>query len=152
MNEPRITGLVKRHLDQAGPVVAVANDMGSLATQDMAVMTAVFRELKRHDLPFLDVEPAAGSVCRALAARLGVSYLEPDVVIDELGGPGVTRRLDERWKKALAVARSRGRLLVMMHATPTLLAWLPGATSAKRIDGVDLVTLSALMRKPMTLP
>jgi polysaccharide deacetylase 2 family uncharacterized protein YibQ len=152
MNEPRITGLVRRHLEQAGSVVAVANDMGSLATQDMTVMTAVFRELKRQNLPFVHMQPAAGAVCRPLAARLGVGYLEPDMIFDELPGPGVARRLDERWKKALAMARARGRLLVMMRATPTLIAWLPGATSLRRLEGVNLVPLSSLVRKPMTLP
>ena len=152
MNEPRITGLLRRHLDQAGPVVAVANFMGSLATQDMAVMTAVYRELKHRDLPFIHVQPAAGAVCRPLAARLGLAYLEPDATIDELPGPGVARRLDERWKKVLALARARGHLVVMMHATPTLLAWLPGATAPRQLSGVNVVPLSALMRKPMTFP
>src|SRR6267378_7645763 len=56
MNEPRITGLLRRDFDQAGAVVAVANHMGSLATQDMSVMTAVYRELNRRRLPFLHVQ------------------------------------------------------------------------------------------------
>src|SRR5262249_49938054 len=78
----RISATVRRYLDQAGNVAAVANDMGSLATQDLTVMTAVYRELRRRRVPFLHVAPAAGAVCKSLAADLGVNYAEPDVVVD----------------------------------------------------------------------
>lgn len=149
MNPSRVTALVRRHLDQAGAVVAVANHMGSLATQDMTVMSAIFRELKRRGLPFLHVRPAAGAVCRSLASSIGVIYLEPDVVLDaEPRGPG-THALDQGWDAALAQARARGHLVVMMRATPLLRGWLPAAASARRLEGVDLVPLSALIRRPI---
>ena len=151
MNAARITGLLRRHLAQAGPVVAVANLAGSLATQDMAVMTAIYRELARRHLPFVHVQPAAGAVCKSLAADLGVIYQEPDVVIDAEARAGKPRTLDLRWKRVLEQARSHGHLLVMVRATPGVLAWLPGATSAKRLDGVDLVPVSAVLRKPVAL-
>jgi len=151
MNEARITGLLRRDFDQAGDVAAVANHMGSLATQDMAVMTAVYHELARRDVPFLHVQPAPGAVCKTLASSLGVVYEEPDVVMDENDRAGTTKHLDEAWKKTLKLAAARGRLIVMMRARAELLTWLPRATSAKRLGGVDLVPLSALIRRPATL-
>ena len=151
MNEARLTGLLRRDFDQAGDVAAVANHMGSLATQDMAVMTAVYRELARREVPFLHVQPAAGAVCKPLASSLGVVYEEPDVVLDSSDRPGATRRLDEEWKKTLKLATARGRLIVLMRARPELLSWLPRVTAAKRLGGVDLVPLSALIRRPATL-
>ena len=148
MNEPRITGLLRRHFDQAGPVVAVANHMGSLATQDMAVMTAVYRELSRRHVPFFEVNRAAGSVCKSLASRLGAAYDEPDVMLD--AGTRAAA-LDRDWNAALKEARARGHLIVMIRATPELNAWLPHATSAKRLAGVNLVPLTSVMRRPMAL-
>ena len=82
MKPDRATGTVRRWLDQSGPVVGVANHMGSLATQDMTLMGAVYRELRRRHLPFVHVQPAAGAVCRPLAAEMGVIYDEPDAVLD----------------------------------------------------------------------
>jgi hypothetical protein len=149
MNPSRITALLRKHLDQAGPVVAVANHMGSLATQDMTVMTAIYRELKRRGLPFMHVRPAAGAVCKSLASSVGVIYLEPDEVFDaETRGPG-TKALDAGWNAALEHARARGHLIVMMRATPVTRAWLPGAVSARRLEGVNLVPLSALIGRPV---
>ena len=151
MSDARITGLLRRHLTQAGPVVAVANHAGSLATQDMTVMTSIFHELARRHLPFVHMQPAAGAVCRSLAGDLGVVYQEPDAVLDIEARAARPRALDLRWKQLLQQARVRGRLVVMVRATPQVMKWLPGATAPKRLDGVSLVPLSAVLRKPVQL-
>jgi uncharacterized protein len=151
MNEDHIATLLHRDFEQSGHVVAVANLMGSLATQDMAVMTAVYHDLQRRHLTFLHVQPVAGAVCKTLAGSLGVIYQEPDAVLDDEPRANKTKALDERWKALLKLARVRGHLLVMMRATPQLLAWLPGATSLKRLDGVSLVPLSAVLKREQGL-
>jgi polysaccharide deacetylase 2 family uncharacterized protein YibQ len=151
MKPGEITGLTRRYIDQAGPVAAVANHMGSLATQDMTVMSAVYRELKRRHLPFIHLAPAAGAVCRPLAAQLGVMYEEPDAVLDgETRGPDV-KALDRRWDAVLAEARARGSLMVWLRASPLARDWLTRATDPRRLQGVDLVPLSSLLRRPAEL-
>jgi polysaccharide deacetylase 2 family uncharacterized protein YibQ len=127
-------------------VAAVANDLGSLATQDMTLMRAVYRELKKGDVPFLHVSPVAGAVCKPLAADMGIAYAEPDVVVDHEARTD-TRALDRAWTAALTRARERGRVLVWMRATPLSFRWLPGALASKRIEGVSIVPLSALLRR-----
>ncbi len=147
MKSAQISGLVRRYLEQAGPVAAVANHLGSLATQDMTVMSAVYRELHRERVPFLHMQPAAGAVCRPLASALGVSYEEPGAVLDyeAHSRPAV---LDKRWTQLLALARVRGQLLVMVRATPLTRTWLPKALDVKHLKGISLVPLSALLRRP----
>src|SRR5439155_1339093 len=118
---PRIPGLMRRYLDRAGPVAAVANHMGSLATQDMTVMSAVYRELHRQRVPFLQVSPAAGAVCKPLAASLGVAYAEPDAAIDGEARTARPALLDKRWKEVLAETRARSThaaLAVMARGVP----------------------------------
>jgi polysaccharide deacetylase 2 family uncharacterized protein YibQ len=151
MKPDRIAGTVRRWLDQAEPVVAVANHMGSLATQDMTLMGAVYREVKREHLTFLHVEAAAGSVCRPLAADMGVLYEQPDLVLDAEARAHDTKRLDARWAEALERARQRGHAMVWLRATPRSLEWLPRATTARRLGGVDLAPLSGVMRRPAIL-
>ena len=151
MKPAKIVSLVDRYLDEAGPVTAIANHMGSLATQDMSVMTAVYGELKRRNLPFLHMQPAAGSVCRQLSSELGIAYQTPDEVIDLETRGGKGQALESRWKKALARARERGQLIVMLRASPRVREWLPRALAAERRKGVSIVPLESLMRKPSTL-
>ena len=145
MKPARIAGEVKRWLDQGRPVAAVANHMGSLATQDMTVMRAFYRELRRAQVPFLHVNPAAGSVCKALASDMGVVYEEPDIVLDA-ETRGDAKALERGWKVVLEEARRRGSLTVMVRATPSTYRWLPRALDPKRLDGVSIVPLSALVR------
>jgi len=147
----RATGTMRRWLDRSGPVVGVANHMGSLATQDMTLMGAVYRELKRRHLPFIHVQPAAGSVCRPLAAKMGVIYDEPDAVLDTEARAKTPKALDRRWGEILERARTRERTAVWVRVTPLTRGWLKRATTAKRLDGVDLAPLSGVIRRPAAL-
>lgn len=148
MNPRRISATVRRYLDEAGTVAAVANHMGSLATQDMTVMTAVYRELKRRHVTFLHVAPAAGAVCKSLAADMGVRYAQMDAVLDGEARQADARALDRRWNALLKEAHERGRMVVMLRATPTSRRWLPRALALKRLDGVSLVPLASLLEQP----
>ena len=147
----RATGTVRRWLDLAGPVVGVANHMGSFATQDMTLMRAVYRELRRRELPFIHVQPAAGAVCRSVAAEMGVVYDEPGAVLDAETRAASAKALDARWDAILARARERGRLTVWVRATPLAREWLQRATTRRRLGDVDLAPLSAVMRRPASL-
>ncbi len=148
MKPSQISGLTRRYIDQARDVAAVANLMGSLATQDATVMGAVYRELRRQRLPFLHVSPAAGSVCKSLAAELGVDYDEPDAVVDAEARQKDERQLDARWKQILDETRLTGHRIVLVRATPLALDWLPRALDPKRLRGVRLVPLSSILRRP----
>jgi polysaccharide deacetylase 2 family uncharacterized protein YibQ len=150
MKPTRVASTVRRYIDQAAPVAAVANHMGSLATQDMTVMGAMFRELRGGHEPFLHVNPVAGAVCKSLASDVGVVYDEPDAVIEGEAREG-GRALERRWQEVLDEARERGRLVVMIRATPATRAWLPRALDPKRLTGVSVVPLASLLRKPATL-
>jgi polysaccharide deacetylase 2 family uncharacterized protein YibQ len=151
MKPDRATGTVRRWLDQAGPVVGVANHMGSLATQDMTLMGAVYRELRRRHLPFVHLMPAAGAVCRPLAAEMGVIYDEPDAVLDAEARAKNAKALDQGWAAILERARKRERTAVWVRATPLSREWLKRATTVKRLGGVDLAPLSGVIRRPVML-
>ena len=151
MKPDRVTGTVRRWLDQSGPVVGVANHMGSLATQDMTLMGAVYRELRRQHLPFIHLLPAAGAVCRPLAAEMGVIYDEPDAVLDAGAGAKSTKALDKRWGEILEQARARGHAVVWVRVTPLTREWLRHATARKRLRDVDLAPLSGVLRRPSML-
>ncbi len=151
MKPDRATGTVRRWLDRSGPVVGVANHMGSLATQDMTLMGAVYRELRRRHLPFIHAQPAAGAVCRSLAADMGVIYDEPDAVLDAEARAKTPKALDQRWGEILERARERERTAVWVRVTPLTREWLRRATTVKRLGGVDLAPLSGVIRRPAVL-
>ena len=148
MKPTQIASLMGRYFDQAGAVAAVANDQGSLATQDMTVMSAIYRELHRRRVPFLHVEPVAGAVCKALAGELGVSYEVPDEVIDYETKQKTGAALDKRWREVLERVRAGGHVIVLVRATPLTRAWLPRALAPKRLAGASVVPLASVLRRP----
>ena len=78
-------------------------------------------------------------------------YEEPGAVLDAETRRPDARALDQRWDAALAQARARGTLIVWMRAGPLAGGWLPRATDPKRLEGVDLVPLSSLLKRPAAL-
>ena len=150
MPPARIAGLVHRYIEQAHPL-AVANHMGSLATRDLTVMTAIYRELHRRGLPFVHVAPTAGAVCKDLAADLGVAYNEPDEIVDAEARQDDGKALDRRWRAILEEASGREKMVVWMRATPLTLGWLVPALNGKLPPGVHVVPLSFVIKRPLVL-
>ena len=148
MKPGRIASEFRRHLSLAKPVVAVANLMGSLATQDMTVMTVLYEELKRDRLPFVHLNPAPGSVCRSLASQLGVSYEEPDATFDYEARQAKPAALARAWKGLVASAPPGSQRVVWLRGTASSAAWIEKALDPSKLKGVSLVPLSALLRRP----
>jgi polysaccharide deacetylase 2 family uncharacterized protein YibQ len=146
----KIEQALRREIDLAKPVVAVANLMGSFATQDEPFMTAVYKVLRHQDLPFLHVGAVPRAVCRPLAARVGAAYEEPDAMIDAEARRGDAKSLDRAWATCLERVREREQGLVLIRVTEISMPWLDRAFSPKGLDGVEMVPLSALVRKPGT--
>ncbi len=144
----RIGQSLRREIEVASPVVAVANLMGSFATQDEPFMTAIYEELRRAQLPFLHVGAVPRAVCRPLAASVGAAYDEPDFVIDGEARRGDTQSLDRAWSEALSRARERGHALVLLRVTRRSAPWLARAFESKQLGGVELVPVSAVIRRP----
>jgi polysaccharide deacetylase 2 family uncharacterized protein YibQ len=144
----RIGQALRREIEVARPVVAVANLMGSFATQDEAFMTAIYEELKRAGLPFLHVGAVPRAVCRPLAARVGAAYDEPDASLDAEARRGDAPAFDRAWGAALARARERGQALVLVRLTPASAGWLTRAFEPKRMGEVRLVPVSEVIRRP----
>ena len=148
MPASKIEQALRREIELAQPLVAVANLMGSFATQDESFMTAVYHELRRANLPFLHVAGVPRAVCRPLASRVGAAYDEPDALLDADARHADTKQLDHDWSEVLDHARQRGSALVLLRITPTTAPWLAHAFDPKRLDGVELSPLSTVIHRP----
>jgi uncharacterized protein len=148
MSARRIQKELHDDLQDAGEVTAVANLMGSLATQDEAFMTAFFHELRRANVTFLHIQPVPRAVCRPLAATLGTAYDEPDATLDAEARMTRPLALENAWKGALARAERRGHAIVLVRVTPLSAKWLDEALSARGLEGATLVPLSSVIHRP----
>ena len=148
MSPRRIQKELRDDLEEAGEVAAVANLMGSLATQDEGFMTAVYGELRRANATFLHIQPVPRAVCRPLAARLGTAYDEPDATLDAEARMAKPLALARAWKEALSQAELRGHAIVLVRVTPLSAKWLDEALSPRGLGGATLVPLSSVIHRP----
>jgi polysaccharide deacetylase 2 family uncharacterized protein YibQ len=82
---------------------------------------------------------------------MGITYSEPDAVVDGEARLADPRPLERRWQEILRQARARGRLVVWMRATPLTRRWLAGALTPRLLRDVNVVPLAALIRRPAPL-
>jgi polysaccharide deacetylase 2 family uncharacterized protein YibQ len=115
-NRARIRAILDENFASVPFVRGVNNHMGSLATQDHALMQALFLYLREHDKYFVDSRTTAASLGREYASRFGIPWAERTYFLDNTPERGaVTRVLNE----GAAYARVKGRALLIGHVQNT---------------------------------
>lgn len=147
MGGGRIESMTRGYVKKAGHPVAVANYMGSMATQDEPFVKALYAALQKEGLGFLHLSPAPRSVCRELAASEGIAYDVPDALLDAETRKGRDKALAAAWDVVLERAARRGEALVVMRATPASLAWLDRALAQGEATRFRLVPPSQVLHR-----
>ena len=136
---------LKHNLEAFGAYVGINNHMGSRATEDTPLMTAVMAELKARGLMFLDSRTTAKSVGSKTAISAGIPNAQRDVFLDhEIDERKIAVQLD----RLEAIARRHGAAIAIGHPHPETLRvlnrWLPAAQAR----GIVFVPLTALVAVP----
>lgn len=147
MSGAKIESMTRNYLRESGGAIAVANYMGSMATQDEPFVRALYRALQKEGVGFLHLSPAPRSVCRAMAASEGVAYDVPDFSLDAETKAGREKALTAAWTAVLERATNHGDALVMMRATPAALAFLDAQLAKKGGPGFRLVPPSSVLHR-----
>jgi polysaccharide deacetylase 2 family uncharacterized protein YibQ len=143
MTDAEIASLVVKYLADTPGVAGVNNHLGSVATQDSRVMSAVMGVLRPRRLFFLDSLTSSKSVAYTSAKSSGVPAARNDLFIDaDTEDPGV---VDTRLDRLLEIAMVRGYAIGIGHPRPW--TWTAVAAFEERIkgSGVELVFLSDLV-------
>jgi len=124
--------------------VGINNHMGSRFTADIPGMAALFVELHRRGLLFLDSRTTVATVGDSMAARYDVPFARRNVFLDNEASSGA---VDTELAKLEAVARRNGFAVAIGHphdgTVEALSRWLP--TLGER--GFVLVPLSEIVKR-----
>ncbi len=128
-------------------VRAVNNHMGSLLTRHPGHMRWLMEELRASGgLFFVDSYTTPQSVGLMVAHENGVPALRRDVFLDsDLSAEGIAAE----WQRLLELARKRGSAIGIGHPHPATLALLERELPGLSAEGVELVTLTTLLRANM---
>ncbi|MDH3363552.1 MAG: divergent polysaccharide deacetylase family protein [Gammaproteobacteria bacterium] len=130
---------------QAVPhVVGVNGHRGSLLTRHPGHMLWLMEEIRaRHGLFFVDSYTTAQSVAMQMATEAGVQAVRRDVFLDPDPSPATVARQFERMKR---LAKKRGVVVAIGHPYETTLALLEKELPKLSQQGIELVTISELVR------
>jgi len=143
MTEEDIDARLKKEITSLPGLKGVSNHMGSKATEDRALMTAIFKYLKARDLYFSDSLTSQRSVCREVAREVGIPYGRRDIFLDNSDDTDYIERQLSILKK---MAFRRGKVIAVCHDKKNTIAILARKMPEMEQEGVRFVYLSEMVK------
>lgn len=136
--------LLHDFIRQIPGAVGINNHMGSAATMNQPLMTAVMKFLEPRGLYFLDSLTSGGSVAFQTALSNGVPAAVRDIFLDHHSEYSY---IQKQMKRAAAEARRKGFAVAIGHVTRSnTLAVLLRMVPLLQQEGVEFVYLSELVQ------
>ena len=141
MSENEIKQITDDNFREFPFVTGANNHMGSRFTENREKMAVVLESIKKRNLFYLDSLTTSHSIVPALAADLGIKYLQRNIFLDnEVAEEPIRQQLE----KLIQVAQARGFSVGCGHPYPLLLQVLREQLPYLRTK-VELVSLSNLI-------
>ena len=121
-----------------------SNHMGSAFTTDPAAMAAFAQALDAKGFFFIDSVTSAGTVGSVAMEQAGVPAIRRDVFLDDDDRPGEMQR---QWDRAIAIAKERGRAILLCHARRETRKGLLELLPQLRREGIRPVTVEELLEE-----
>jgi polysaccharide deacetylase 2 family uncharacterized protein YibQ len=138
MSPIKIDRLLTGILDKMPLVEGVNNHMGSKATEDKAMMSTVFKQLKFRGLFFMDSRVTAKSVCAPLAKQTGIPFASRDVFLDNVNErPAIKKELAELVK----IAKKRGKAIAIGHDRTLTMQVIEESIPSLKEQGIEFVSV-----------
>ena len=126
-------------------VSGVNNHMGSLLTQEAQPMGWLMSEIaRRKGLYFVDSHTSKYSVAWDVARQYRIPSLQRQVFLDHDRDPAA---IAYQFRRLLTLARRQGVALAIGHPHRQTLAFLERALPLLETEGIDILPVSALIRR-----
>jgi polysaccharide deacetylase 2 family uncharacterized protein YibQ len=138
-----ISERIERELGSVPGVRGVSNHMGSKSTEDRALMSVIFGELKKRRLYFFDSLTSEQSVCGEIAREMGLKYAKRDIFLDNSTEMAA---IEKQLSELERLAFQKGHAIAVCHDRNNTIAALAAAMPRMARDGVRFVKLSEAVR------
>jgi len=142
MDDARVKAIMENAFRSVYAAKGVSNHMGSKATGDMGLMSAVLGGIGERGMFFLDSVTTDGSVCAPAAESEGVPFLRRDIFIDNEPDAG---KIKAQLEKLEHIARDKGFAIGIGHDRTLTISVLAEEIPGMRERGIDFVRLSDLL-------
>ncbi|MGC9323126.1 MAG: divergent polysaccharide deacetylase family protein [Desulfomonilia bacterium] len=142
MTPEEVGTIVVGNLKAVPYVVGANNHMGSVVTQDEVIMGAVYQELKKRNLFFIDSLTTGRSICSELAAQVDIPFTSRDVFLDNEQDYVYIR---SQLKKLVSIARLYSSAIGICHPYPTTIEVLTKELPRLKQEGVSIERASTFV-------
>jgi polysaccharide deacetylase 2 family uncharacterized protein YibQ len=144
MNADQIRSILKKNLEEVGPVVGMNNHQGSKITTNQQMMEVILAFCSENNIFFLDSRTSVETAAPAAARRLGMKIAERDVFLDnEQDKESMQRFLTS----GLARAQRNGTAIMIGHTwSPALAPLLAEHYPRLIIEGYSIKTVGEILK------
>lgn len=143
MNEEDFIQALRNAIADIPHITGINNHTGSELTAALLPMQWVMLELKNQGLFFVDSMTTSDSVAEATAIAHHVPVLRRHVFLDNTR---TEEAIHSEFQRALNTARQQGYAVAIGHPYPETLSYLEQALPTLEAQGVQLVSVSELIR------
>jgi uncharacterized protein len=144
MDPAQAVSLLRESLKEVPYIDGVNNHMGSVVTQDTAIMRALLITIKERGLFFVDSLTISNSVCGEVASEVDVPFEVRDVFLDnEQTYAYISGQLDE----LIMTARRHGKAIGICHPHPVTAQVLAQEIPKLKARGIAVVHVSELVHR-----
>lgn len=148
MDNARVKEIMENAFRSVYAAKGVSNHMGSKATGDRGIMSAVLSGIGKKGMFFLDSVTTDASVCDTIAESNGVPFFSRDIFIDNEPDAG---KIKGQLEKLEQVARSKGFAIGIGHDRALTIAVLTEEIPGMKERGIDFTRLSDLLDGDVSL-
>ncbi len=143
MNEDEIRAHLAKALRSVPNASGISNHEGSKATEDEKTMRAVFRELKKQNLYFLDSLVTNESVCEPLSGEMGIKFAQRSIFLDNEDDPAYIKK---QFEKLQEMALKTGDAVGIGHDRTNTIIVLKEMIPKFEESGIEFIYLSEIAR------
>lgn len=143
MGREEIIKKLSRAIDSVPDLSGISNHMGSKATEDEKLMSIIFEKLKKDNLFFMDNLVTPNSICKTVAAQIGIGLARRSVFLDnESDIDYIKNQINQLASQALRVGWAVG----VGHDRSETMSALEEMIPKLKKSGIKFVFLSELAK------
>jgi len=137
LSKREVISLLRQYLDSIRIAIGVNNHMGSLATENRQLMKIVLSELKRRGLIFVDSRTSLKSIAYEQARKMELISGYNRGFLDAIDN---IKSMEKRMKELKALAREKGKIIVIAHPKKNTLRFLKAQLPILR-EEIEFITI-----------
>jgi uncharacterized protein len=143
LSQFEVERLLRQYLNSIRIAIGVNNHMGSLATEDAALMAVVMKAIKTKDLIFIDSRTSTDSLAYEVASRQGLTCAYSEGFIDSLED---VEGMRQNFHDLIATAQKKGAIIAIAHPKKTTIDFLKQEIPEVR-EKVDFITIKEYFQR-----